>query len=351
VAGSSWYILEVYNTSDALLQSKWVSASTYCTGTSCSYVIPNHNLPNGSYKWRVRNVINNGYGPYSGFTTFTLDIPACYLLNLVANPAGAGTIAANIPQNCAGGYTVGTVVQLTASPASGYGFQNWSGSVSGATNPVSVTMNANKTVYANFVAGLTTGLPNGLMTSWDKSYNWTGVEGSTWYILEVYNTADTLLQSKWISASTYCTGTSCSYVIPNHNLPNGDYKWRVRNVRNGAYGPYTAFTSFTLNIGGSGAGIVLGSPSGTVNASTWNKSYNWTGVAGSSWYILEVYNTADTLLQSKWISASTYCTGTSCSYVIPNHNLPNGSYRWRVRNVINNGYGPYSVLQDFTIVP
>ena len=49
-------------------------------------------------------------------------------------------------------YDAGEVVTITATPASGYGFDHWSGAVTGVTNPVIVTMNGNKTVTANFAA-------------------------------------------------------------------------------------------------------------------------------------------------------------------------------------------------------
>jgi uncharacterized repeat protein (TIGR02543 family) len=49
-------------------------------------------------------------------------------------------------------YHYGDVVQLTATPAAGWTFANWSGDVSSAANPVSVTMNGNKSVTANYIA-------------------------------------------------------------------------------------------------------------------------------------------------------------------------------------------------------
>ena len=58
-----------------------------------------------------------------------------------------GTVAKNPDQPS---YNAGSTVQLTATPATGYHFANWTGDVTGATNPVSVTMNGNKTVTANF---------------------------------------------------------------------------------------------------------------------------------------------------------------------------------------------------------
>lgn len=47
-------------------------------------------------------------------------------------------------------YNDGTVVTLTASPATGYHFNGWSGDLSGTTNPNAITMTENKTVTANF---------------------------------------------------------------------------------------------------------------------------------------------------------------------------------------------------------
>lgn len=68
---------------------------------------------------------------------------------LVVNTNGNGTAAKNPNQTA---YTSGTSVTLTASAASGYSFTGWSGSASGSSNPLTVTMNGNKTITANFTA-------------------------------------------------------------------------------------------------------------------------------------------------------------------------------------------------------
>ncbi|MBW8324271.1 MAG: ice-binding family protein [Prolixibacteraceae bacterium] len=49
-------------------------------------------------------------------------------------------------------YNSGEIVVLTATPAMGYTFTGWSGDASGSINPVSVTMNGNKNITANFTA-------------------------------------------------------------------------------------------------------------------------------------------------------------------------------------------------------
>jgi uncharacterized repeat protein (TIGR02543 family) len=48
-------------------------------------------------------------------------------------------------------YTTGEQVSLTAVPNPGYVFKNWSGDLTGETNPVTVTVKGNMTVIANFV--------------------------------------------------------------------------------------------------------------------------------------------------------------------------------------------------------
>lgn len=49
-------------------------------------------------------------------------------------------------------YASGSSAVLTAIPASGFGFTGWGGEESGTTNPLSLTMNSNKNVTANFAA-------------------------------------------------------------------------------------------------------------------------------------------------------------------------------------------------------
>jgi uncharacterized repeat protein (TIGR02543 family) len=82
---------------------------------------------------------------------FTAD-PVCYALTKSANPSSGGSVSANPAPNCGSKYVAGTVVQLTANAASGYSFTNWTGGASSTANPVSVTMDGNRTVTANFTA-------------------------------------------------------------------------------------------------------------------------------------------------------------------------------------------------------
>jgi len=71
-----------------------------------------------------------------------------YTLTMVVNPTGRGTT--NPAVGVHPGYAANQVVSITAIPATDRNFINWSGAVTGSGNPTTVTMNANKTVTANF---------------------------------------------------------------------------------------------------------------------------------------------------------------------------------------------------------
>ncbi|MBI1807829.1 MAG: right-handed parallel beta-helix repeat-containing protein [Ignavibacteria bacterium] len=60
---------------------------------------------------------------------------------------GSGSVSKNPDLTL---YDSAMAVQLTATPASGYNFSGWSGDASGSANPMSLTINGNKTITATF---------------------------------------------------------------------------------------------------------------------------------------------------------------------------------------------------------
>jgi sugar lactone lactonase YvrE len=84
-------------------------------------------------------------------TTYTANFTTQYLLTTAIVPAAAGALAAN-PASADGYYNSGTSVQLTATPSAGYGFSNFTGDLTGAGNPQSVSMTAPRSATANFTA-------------------------------------------------------------------------------------------------------------------------------------------------------------------------------------------------------
>ncbi|WP_052738920.1 InlB B-repeat-containing protein [Pontibacter korlensis] len=75
---------------------------------------------------------------------------------LAVSATSGGSVAKSPDQ---ASYASGSTVTLTATPQSGYQFSGWSGDASGSTNPLSVTMNADKSITANFTQNPTDQTP------------------------------------------------------------------------------------------------------------------------------------------------------------------------------------------------
>lgn len=73
------------------------------------------------------------------------ELTPIYTLSIGVSPSGAGSVSPS-----GGGYIWGAQVTLTASSASGYTFDYWSGGASGTTPTVTITMDSPKSITANF---------------------------------------------------------------------------------------------------------------------------------------------------------------------------------------------------------
>jgi len=132
--------------------------------------IPITNLPSFDLTWNEQT--GKYEGIYSGFTiegTYTVTVYAMnestvislpkttkveqvlsnqYTLTVTVAPSSAaGSVSKNPNKSI---YTNGEAITLTASPNSGYTFSHWTGDATGSTNPITLTMDVNKTVTANF---------------------------------------------------------------------------------------------------------------------------------------------------------------------------------------------------------
>jgi uncharacterized repeat protein (TIGR02543 family) len=70
-----------------------------------------------------------------------------YTLDVVVNPPQAGSVSP-----AGGQYKSSEEVTLTASPASGYTFDSWCGSTSGTSPTITIAMDGDQTITANFMA-------------------------------------------------------------------------------------------------------------------------------------------------------------------------------------------------------
>ncbi len=76
---------------------------------------------------------------------------ARYQLTTAVVPAAGGSVTVS-PTSADGFYFESTEIQLPAVPGSGFTFAGWSGDLTGTENPQSITMNAARSVTANFTA-------------------------------------------------------------------------------------------------------------------------------------------------------------------------------------------------------
>ncbi len=78
---------------------------------------------------------------------------ANFLLNTYTLTVNANAVMGSVTKNPnLAVYNAGTNVQLTATPNAGFIFTSWTGDATGSLNPLTVNMNGNKNITANFTA-------------------------------------------------------------------------------------------------------------------------------------------------------------------------------------------------------
>jgi uncharacterized repeat protein (TIGR02543 family) len=107
------------------------------------------NVSSGTHQLRAVATDNQGATSTSTIITVTVlssSTPAVwYTLTATANPANGGTISP-----ASGTYLAGSQIQVTATPNANYTFATWSGDATGANPTITITMDADKTLTANF---------------------------------------------------------------------------------------------------------------------------------------------------------------------------------------------------------
>lgn len=156
-----------------------------------------------------------GAREYGGGTT----TPTSYTLSTTASPSAGGTITAN---PSATSYASGTVVTLTATPASGYVFSGWSGAASGTSVSTTVTITSNLAVTASFTNSSTGGNTLRIDDAATTTSGYCGADGSR---QSTYTGAD---GGYYINLSN-ATAKGVNYSITVPSAGTYSFVWRYSN--------------------------------------------------------------------------------------------------------------------------
>lgn len=194
------------------------------------------------------------------------------LYNLGVSVTGGGQVSLNPP---GGSYAPGTQVQLTASADAGRVFSGWTGDLSGATNPATLTMNGSKQVGATFVGQAQPPQISAIQvnpTATDATVSWI---------------TDTPASSLADYGETAALGANVSdpSLVVSHSLrltgltPGVQYFYRVRSV-NAAGETSSAVLTFTTSVPGA-------DPSGIVS-----DDFNQPNLNSALWTLVNPLNDA-----------------------------------------------------------
>jgi uncharacterized protein (TIGR02597 family) len=138
--------------------------------------------------------------------------PVTYTLSV--GGVGSGSVSASPSQ---ASYTSNSVVTLTATPGAGKRFMNWFGDASGTNNPLSVTMNANKSISAVFSDAITDIIVDNADAAAAFTGSWTTSSATTPFYGSNYSFASTTTGSATATATyrptIYAAGRYDVYVF------------------------------------------------------------------------------------------------------------------------------------------
>lgn len=219
-----------------------------------------------------RIVSTSGVGSY--VTSITLSATGDVTATAAGPPVSYYTVTPTATNGSIAGagpdvvYAGGSAAKLTAIPAPGYGFSEWSGDASGTENPLSLTMDSNKSVTAIFAALPTITSPTATgITGTDAVLggNVTSVGGSTVtergivYSLRTEN-VNPLIDGTGVT-KVAATGTTGVFTLPVTGL-TGDttyvFKAYAMSSLGNVYTPATNFTTETEVELTGGIGDIIG---------------------------------------------------------------------------------------------
>jgi hypothetical protein len=141
IAGTN-LLLSVTASGTPPLRFQWRLNGSNILGSTSATLLINNTQPINDGDYTV--VLTNNYG---AITSSIAHVVVNY--SLILTVAGGGTITVNPNQQS---FAPNTRIDVTAHAALGYGFVDWTGSVNDTDETVTLTMDTNKTLRANFVS-------------------------------------------------------------------------------------------------------------------------------------------------------------------------------------------------------
>ena len=216
----------------------------------------------GTYSVKARARCQTHTDKVSAWSSVKSVVVSLANLSITINPSGGGSVTKNPDKT---GYDYNESVQLTATPTDArYRFQNYSGDLSGATNPQSITMSGNKSVTANFekevvtVPATPTG-PSYGMVGQSLTFNTSGSSSSFGHSVEYrFNWGDGTYSSWNNGSATHTYSGTGSYQVRAQARckTHTDISSNWSNYKIVTISTYT----LTININPPGAGTVNKSP-------------------------------------------------------------------------------------------
>jgi uncharacterized repeat protein (TIGR02543 family) len=102
----------------------------------------------------IAAAVGIGLGAWFGIQSYQPPLPM-YSLSIATNPDGGGSVSAScggVVSPIRANYRDGSPVTLTATPSAGYEFGSWAGDASGTSPMVTITMDGDKDITADFHA-------------------------------------------------------------------------------------------------------------------------------------------------------------------------------------------------------
>ena len=191
------------------------------------------------------NLVDIGAYEYNG-------VPVTSFYSLSTSVTGSGTISI-FPKSNGGQYAEGENITFIAKPDGGNTLSNWSGDASGISNPLNITMDANKTIGAVF-----SNIPSRYYVDINAPNNGDGLSWATAFdTIEDALIASVGDQEIWIAEGTYIPGSTRndSFIIELNNM----------KIYGGFEGTEIQLTDRTGNFETILSGDLLGDDNGSAN--------------------------------------------------------------------------------------